>query len=141
MLNTLEIDRITQNLIKDYDGTFPINDLPITRKKTYKLILNTDTRNLQGKHWIAVYVCHKKGYVFDPLGYSPPLQLQQWLNKQGICWICNTPQLQPMLSVLCGNYCIYFLYFINGTCDEHFQTTLNKIFPIGMSHNQCELLV
>ena len=141
VMNTLEIDRISQGLIKDYDGTFAINDLPFTRKKKYKLILNTDTQNLPGSHWIALYVCQKKGYVFDPLGNSPPLQLQHWLNKQGIQWICNLRQLQPTLSVLCGNYCIYFLYFMSGTCDQHFQTTLNKIFPIGMQPNQCESLV
>ena len=141
MLNTIQIDQITKNLIKDYDGTFPIDNLPQTRKKTYKLIINTDTQNLPGTHWIALYVCKKKGYVFDPLGYPPPLKLQHWLNKQGIRWICNLRQLQPNSSLLCGNYCIYFLYFISGTCDEHLQATVNKIFPIGMKPNQCESLV
>ena len=32
-MNTLEIDRISQGLIKDYDGTFAINDCRLRERK------------------------------------------------------------------------------------------------------------
>lgn len=141
MLNTLEINKITLNLIKDFDGTFPINNLPITRKKNYKLIINIDTKNLPGKHWIAVYVCGKIGYVFDPLGNPPPLILQHWLNKQGIRWMCNLRQVQPNDSILCGYYCIYFLFYVKDTRVEHLESLLNKLFPNDMNINQHDSIV
>ena len=132
MHTTQELQRMAIELIPDFDGVYPINHLPITYKKSYKLIVNLDSDNLPGTHWIAVFVRpNKKGFVLDSLGYPPPLKLQHWLNIRGIEWECNKRQVQASESTMCGYYCIYFLWFMSSSTfeNEHFVNIINILFP------------
>lgn len=131
MLDTKSLQRIANDLIPSFDGVFPINNLPITPKKSYILIANTDPDNLAGKHWIAVIIRNGEGYVFDPLGNAPPLKLQHWMNLRAISWSCNTRQVQSNDSTLCGYFCIYFLWFAtcNALRNEHYNNIMNILFP------------
>lgn len=144
MIDTQELNRIAREVLPSFDGVFPINQLPITHKKKYSLILNTDSDNLPGKHWIAVMVRpDKEAFVFDPLGYPPPLKLQQWFVQRNIRWTSNTRQVQSSVSTLCGLFCIYFLWFATSDTlyDEHFVNIMNILFPTKSNVTNYDIIV
>lgn len=143
-MNTLELQRLATDLLKNFDGVFSINQLPMTHKKSYIMIINTDPSNLPGTHWIAVIVrSNKTGFIFDSFGRSPPLFLQHWLNIRGIQWTANTRQVQPSDSIMCGQYCIYFLWFATSSMlnDEHFNNIMNILFPINTFYTYYDSIV
>lgn len=132
MLSTSDIQQLGTKLILNFDGVFPVNYLPITHKKAYRLIINTDVDNLSGKHWVAIIVREDNtGYVFDSLGRPPCNYIQNWLNTRNIKWSCNLRQVQPNDSILCGYYCIYYLHFVDyvNLCNEPFANITNLLFP------------
>ena len=92
-------------------GVFPINRLPYIRRYPAALIVNTDTHNLPGQHWIAVYIDENKlGEVFDSFGRLPPTRLQRWMNvncRRG--WTYSANALQFPFSTNCGAFCLYCL--------------------------------
>lgn len=132
-MNTIEIETLAKILIPKFDGVFPIDQLPVKRKKSFTFILNIDSHNLPGTHWIAVIVrSNRTGFIFDSFGLAPPLTLQQWLNKRGIQWSINTQQVQPSDSIMCGYYCIYFLYYATSSMqDDHFVNIMKNIFFVN----------
>ena len=132
MLSTSEVQQLAINRVKNFDGVFPVNHLPMTHKKSYRLIINTDVDNLSGKHWVAIAVREDKtAYVFDSLGIPPCNFIQNWLNIRNLTWSCNLRQVQPTDSMLCGYYCIYFLHFIDYVAlrNEMFANIMNLLFP------------
>ena len=92
-------------------GVFPINNLP---KRQFQLpaffIINTNTSNLPGQHWKAIYVSKKReGEVFDSLAMPIELILTHWMNTFTRKWIVSTLTLQNPLSPSCGAYVLYFV--------------------------------
>lgn len=131
-MNTSEVQSLAIKKVLNFDGVFPVNNLPITAKKEYRLIINTDTDNLPGVHWIAIIVRKDNtAYVFDPLGHPPSLFIQNWLRMRNVQWSCNLRQVQPNDSTLCGLYCIFYLHFIdyNPLKYELFECVTNLLFP------------
>lgn len=92
-------------------GVFPINHLPqrVSRLPVI-FIINTNTSNLPGQHWKAIYVSKKReGEVFDSLAMPVELILQHWMNLFTRRWITSTLTLQNPLSPSCGGYVLYFV--------------------------------
>lgn len=92
-------------------GVFPINRLPQRLPNLPVLfILNTNTDNLPGQHWKAVYVSQKgEGEVFDSLASTVSLVLQHWMNTFTKKWTVSTLTLQNPLSPSCGAYVLYYV--------------------------------
>lgn len=92
--------------IPNYVGTFSVDKIPSMRTKTpFHFIINNQTRNLPGQHWIAVTVFkNSSAYVYDPYGFPPPSLLVQNLRKTlGINDIkYNKEQHQVTGSSNCG---------------------------------------
>ena len=76
------------------------------------LIINTDTKNLPGKHWVAIYINgYKEGEYFDSFGHAPSEDIALWLNRFTLKWRrVNTSTLQNPLSVNCGQFVLYFIH-------------------------------
>lgn len=92
-------------------GVFPINHLP---KRLIQLptlfIINTQTDNLPGQHWKAVFIDKDgKGEIFDSLATPVSLKLQEWMNRFTKKWIISNLTLQNPLSPSCGAYVLYFI--------------------------------
>ena len=87
------------------------------------LIINTDSSNLPGKHWVAVYVsAYKVAEYFDSFDQPPPHDIALWMNKFSWDWKKVTLYpLQNPASSLCG---AYVLYFVN----ERPMDTLRTVF-------------
>ena len=97
--------------IVNFIGVFPLDKLPIHLVKNSKFIVNTDTHNLPGKHWIAV--SYEKGgiiYAFDPFGIFYPTCLITYLShKPRARIVLNRKMYQHPMEKSCGWYCLRFL--------------------------------
>lgn len=132
-MNTHEIEEKAEKLLPNFEGVFARDYLPSKKRRNRILIMNTDTSNLPGKHWIAVIVHNNVGYCFDPLGFPPSLTLSSWLNRHYSRWSSNTnKRVQPLYSDLCGYYCLYFLFWATKsfTTLNDMNTLLDTLFPI-----------
>ena len=114
-LTTLDLENFILQFADDatrkaFLGVFPMNYLPRKISRLPVLfIINTNTSNLPGQHWKAVYISTKSiGEVFDSLATPIGLQLQQWMNRFTKRWIPSTMTLQNPISPSCGGYVLYF---------------------------------
>ena len=79
------------------------------------LIANTDNHDKPGVHWVAVFL-NQQGHAvyFDSYGLPPqvPQHLQRVrMNCKIYKW--NTKRLQSFNSLVCGQYCLMFLYYMS----------------------------
>lgn len=131
-MNTEELEEKAAKLFANFEGVFARDVLPERKKKNRIFIMNTDTSNLPGKHWVAVIVRNNVGYCFDPLGFPPSPTLASWMNRKYSNWSSNANRrVQPLYSELCGYYCLYFLFW----CSKRYlssldcNTILDTLFP------------
>ena len=83
-------------------------------------IVNSDPSDRSGRHWMCVYNCGQLEF-FDPLGYGP----EQYLLDQKLpsTILCNNTPVQGPRSELCGEICIFYLYF---RCLDYTMDTIVK---------------
>lgn len=90
----------------------PRNKLPSKVKIPSGFVINTDSDQEQGEHWVAIFIGKDQVPIyFDSFGL-PPLHedFHMFLNRTGRQgWIYNTVTLQHPTSTSCGKYCIEFL--------------------------------
>ena len=72
-------------------------------------IVNTDTSNLPGQHWIAVYINQSEIQVFDPLGFYYPALLVNTLMRMNTNVVFNRIRCQPPNTTICGQCCLLWL--------------------------------
>ena len=97
----------------NFIGVYPLDMLPHLNKPLgWSLIVNTQTKNLPGKHWIAVRTHYDQAWIFDPLGYPPPSELCHHLQMHCFMRIIHVSEVAVQLpnTITCGQHCIYFLY-------------------------------
>ena len=73
-LTTLELDELLKNnaVTKKYFlGTFPACMSPLTTRKKYSFLTNTDEHNKGGIHWYAWMVDGDEITFFDSFGRHP----------------------------------------------------------------------
>ena len=128
-------------------GVFPINGLPrqLPPHLPVFLIINTNTSNLPGQHWKAIFIDkYGKGEIFDSLAMPVSIELQQWMNRFAKKWIVSKLTLQNPLSPSCGGYVLYYVmtrlncksltscverYFTNSVVEnEHIVESFFKLF-------------
>ena len=103
--------------IDNFIGVFPLNRLPPSLtiyRKPLCFIVNTDSANLPGQHWLAVSYS-RCGIVraFDPLGVFYPDLLANYLAKRGRHVIFNRTTYQDPSRRTCGQHCLRWLKSIN----------------------------
>ena len=79
------------------------------------MVVNTQSSNLPGEHWLAIYFTDDEIKVFDPMGfYYPPVLVNQ-LNKVGKNVEYNTIQYQSFGTKTCGKHCLIWLKIIKNS--------------------------
>ena len=80
------------------------------------LIVNIDSSDMIGSHWIAIGVFTDKIEIFDPLGFQffnwsrIPCTLLTWLHHLTVSRrVVVSPVIQSKKSFMCGFYCIYYV--------------------------------
>lgn len=87
--------------------------LPQKIKKYESGIVNLDTNNGDGTHWIAYTKKHKEVVYFDSYGnLRPPEELTKYFLSDGSTNKIkyNYDSLQTYNSYVCGHLCLIFLY-------------------------------
>ena len=89
------------------------------------MIVNTDDSEHSGTHWVVVY-CNSTSlaYYFCPLARFPNKTIEHFL-AQFAQVRANVCTFQSRTSKVCGQYCIYMLYWLAKGLD--FDAVLEKL--------------
>ena len=113
-----------------------LSNITITGFPAY-LIVNLDSSNLPGSHWITIRISRRTVEVFDPAGFEIfnwsriPCTLLEFLHRQTVSRkIILSPSLQPQKSTLCGYYCIFYIllraHYTLSTITSYFSPSLSQ---------------
>lgn len=98
--------------IPHFVGVFSRDRLPLCPKPKESAIINLDSENGPGTHWVAYKKIGKQVNYYDSFGnLPPPLELQKYLNKCNIKY--NYKQHQTYNTFNCGHLCLKFLSCIH----------------------------
>ena len=135
------------NNFPNFIGVFAQDQLEhlIIKSATISFVVNFDFSNQTGSHWIAIKISKSSLEIFDSLGFSksswdkkPKILIKFLLQFKDSHKIFITPQLQAEQSILCGVYCIFFLFyrlhFSFQKCVSIFSTDLLKNDKILLNH-------
>ena len=95
-----------------FRGVYAINQLPEnTLASPFTLIVNTQTSNLPGLHWIGVWMDEDRlAEVFDPLAQPTQPRLRKWLYSQKALRIVrNYRMVQHPRSSVCGHFVLVYV--------------------------------
>ena len=124
--------------IPGFKGVFPCNDPMFSSHALPNEcgIVNFETYEAGGTHWVCYSVKNNMNYYFDSFGGMPDTLLENYLRRTGDL-IYNTSQFQAFDSQACGYFCIYVLQqlvkrdFVDIMLDfdfEHDENLLRKYF-------------
>lgn len=114
-----------------FKGCFPCDLLPnpLTLQYPAAFIVNLDSHELDGSHWVSVYAyaMEKEVIYFDSLA----LPVNDIIEKTFLCkfpkTITNTIAFQSPFAKTCAHYCICFIHFLStGFSFEQFINMLCK---------------
>ena len=121
-------------------GIFAANTIPRHLKNGHFMIINTDESTGKGKHWYAIVRLNNLIECFDSLGIANPDKkefITKHFKSRGInSFTFNTTQLQPSMSVVCGQYVLYYLFERYFNIDMNFDDLLNEIFSENLESNE-----
>lgn len=114
-MHTRELWKLGEKYVPYFRGVYPIDRLPKAIRAPSSLIINTDTHNKPGEHWLAV--CFKRDgllYAFDSFGFYYPRTLKMYLISRGANKIkYNKIKYQENHETSCGQYCVAWLIAMN----------------------------
>ena len=116
-LTTRQLDYLARQdpyLEPIFKGVFASDQLPkekeIQTRSAY--IVNVDTHDKQGSHWLSIFVENDQCEVFDsyglPIHWYKPSPFVTWVFKH-FQNFSNVEQLQATDSNTCGHYTLFFL--------------------------------
>ena len=135
-LSAQEIQKIL-NCCKSFLGCYASDQLENLSLSFFPctFIVNTDKNGMSGTHWICFHISKRRVEMFDSLGLiyekKLPIEIIVFLQRFGVSRdIKFNKRLQPDLSVLCGFYCIFFIFLRQfcsfGQIQKYFDDNLNK---------------
>ena len=104
--------------IKNFRGVFMRDALPKKRsKQTEAAIVNLDSNDSQGTHWVCFY----GNNYFDSFGLPPPDEVVKYMPHP---IYYNSNEIQDRASVICGHLCLYVLKHLSDgkSYEEVWQT-------------------
>jgi len=124
-LTNFDISKICKDLNIPLDTVAMNNQFEFNwLSKDFSIILNLEDTDSKGTHWVAFYNQVKSNEIFymDSYGEVCNAKPYKMIEEKDINLFFNKKQFQAMGSVMCGWFCIYFLYVMN--------TNPNKIHSI-----------
>ena len=129
-LTNLElIDYANKLNISNCRGIFMRDTLPKIPHKIECGIVNFNTSQEPGSHWVCYSKNEDDRIYFDSYGQVTPFEIQNYLkkkNERGIGVIQRNTDIVQHKANICGHLCLFVLKALTG---EHltFQQTLNKL--------------
>ena len=143
-MDTLLLDEKLSKFKACFIGTFARDKLPkikITIRPSF-LIMNTDTSENPGEHWVAILIGNDIGEYFDSFGITPNYsEIFEFFQINEIKNIIYNPyQLQSIITSTCGAYCVLYIKlrcmgasfcdFINMFTDDKIQNDLKAYLSV-----------
>lgn len=95
--------------IKHFRGVFMRDTLPENFWINECAVVNLDSIEGPGTHWVAYCKKQDNVYYFDSFGnLPPPIELIQYFGNNRICY--NNINYQQINTFICGQLCLMFLY-------------------------------
>ena len=135
-LSAQEIQKIL-NCCKSFIGCYASDQLESLSLSFFPctFIVNTDKNGMAGTHWICFRISKRRVEMFDSLGLiyknNLPIEILTFLQRFAVSRdIKFNKCLQPNSSVLCGFYCIFFIFLRQfcsfGQIQKYFDDDVNK---------------
>jgi hypothetical protein len=120
VMDTRQIYSILKPRLQDaFIGVFPRDRMPTPIHRNTGLVLNIETHDQPGLHWVALYRDEQGNLEFwDSYGIHPSLY---GINPPAAQFRMNTCTLQCSNSAVCGEYCIFYLFHravLNWSMDD-----------------------
>ena len=113
-----QLEKLGYALLKGrFQGVYPQDKLPVNRSGYY--VMNTDTSNKPGIHWVGVVVTKKTVYVWDSFGRKSKTLLKvltknaKAVNK--VVVDAEYDREQSILSEVCGPLSLAWLLTVKQT--------------------------
>src|SRR5271167_4366619 len=116
------IDYAKQLKIKYFRGYFMNDELPKKILTNESGIVNLQDSDEQGSHHVCYFKYGKLKYYFDSYGLDCSNEVLNYLKSP---IISSTYQIQKMGSTMCGQYCLYMLYYLGK--GYNYITILHKL--------------
>ena len=111
LLRVLSQNRHTKGIHYAVTSSDRLPPTPLQRPAT--LIVNADSSNKPGSHWLVFYFPRKgPAEFFDSMGHSPQFYHQRFKNYlivNGPVFLHNTKRIPDFNSDFCGEYCLQFI--------------------------------
>ena len=114
--SSLDLNRVMAGT-PGYRGAVPVDRLPKTLKQGQSLIINLQTSQEGGSHWVCLKHLSGLSLYFDPFGAPPDDRVLALLHRSGGTPYVNNSQYQHKDSDRCGAYCAYVLQNVRSTND------------------------
>jgi len=75
------------------------------------MVINLDSSNLTGSHWIAISITDNNIIYFDPIAYPMHYLISKFLLLHHKPIIILSTPVQSIFSNKCGYHCIQFLKY------------------------------
>ncbi len=98
---------------KSFLGVFALDEIPKRLPPPCGIIVNSQTSNLAGLHWIAVLVSTETScHIYDSLGGPPATNLTSAIHARlpSVKISFNTSRDQHPLANTCGMFALNYLY-------------------------------
>ena len=110
----------SQRKNKRFRGVYSLNNIPLISNGD--LVINLDTYNLPGKHWVSMIIMDNVIFYFDSLKLPMKQLLINYIVKLNKTHLyINSEELQKPTETNCG-------YFVLSFLNNHTQFNYNKIF-------------
>lgn len=97
--------------LQAFHGVFSMDTLPFAVPHyPFFMIVNTQSHNLPGEHWIAIFIDqNKSGEIFDSLAQPLAQPLIRWMNQFTRSFTKSHLRYQHVLSSMCGAFVIFYI--------------------------------
>ena len=93
-----------------FNGVYSRDNLPKIKDEAY--VINLDEHSDIGTHWVSLYVYNNDVTYFDSFGVEHiPKEIKAFLGRS-LSITTNIFKIQAYDSIMCGYFCIGFIYFM-----------------------------
>ncbi len=94
--------------VNNFIDVYALDELPpITTNQS--MIINLDSSNRPGTHWVCLYSTDDTVYYYDSFGVFPPPEIEHITRMSGLNRIYSSNRTQYEQGVLCGYYVCNFI--------------------------------
>ena len=104
-------------------------------------VINMDSDDNQGSHWIALYVHGKIAIYYDSFGEETPIPIVNFCKRGKVRLIMNYQLVQYIDGTECGWYCLAFLHWMTKykIPSQYYLNMFNKQFDLDTKKNKLVL--